>query len=516
METLRLVAPVIPDAIIAADTRGDILYANPAASRLFGYRDDDWQGRNVRELAPAPHRDAHDGYLNRYLATGEARLIGKGRETEAMRRDGSTFPVRLALGDMGAGKSDGWRFIALIQDLTSEYQHRQQLQTQHDMLNLVINRVPALVAYVTPDERYRLASATYSIFSSLPADQVPGHQVREILGEARYAVVEPYFRKALQGEEQAYEADLPEPDGEIRRFEIRYTPDRAPDGEVRGVLILALDVTAQRMMEIQASERLTALGGLVAGVAHEVNNPIGIANTTASHLEDATQRTREAWIAGTLTRSELEKYMNEAEQAAKLIADNLQRSARLVREFKQVAADQRAAEPRRIELCGYLEEVLDTLRPLTRHRPVAMTLDCADPVTLTDYPDAWAQILINLVQNSLTHGFIEHQPGHITLQLRRESDTIIFVYQDDGCGMPESVRLQALDPFFTTRRGQGGNGLGLSIVHNLVTGLFRGSLKLESRPGHGVRFTIRRPLPETSGDAPPPYPRTPTLADIDR
>lgn len=502
MDTLRLIAPVIPDAIIAADMLGEILYANPAASRLFGYDQADWTGLNVRELAPAPHHAAHDGYLSHYLTTGEARLIGTGREVEAKRRDGSVFPIRLALGDMGADKPDGWRFIALIQDLTTEYQNRQQLRTQHDMLRLVIDRVPALVAYVTPDERYRLASATYSIFSSIPIEQLPGHHVREIIGEARYATVLPYLEKALRGEEQAFEADLPEPDGDTRRFEIRYTPDRAPDGHVRGVLILALDVTVQRMMEIQASERLTALSGLVAGVAHEVNNPIGIANTSASYLQDATRRTREAWAAGTLTRTELENYFNEAADAANLITNNLKRSARLVREFKQVAADQRAAEPRRIELCAYLDEVLDTLRPLTRHRPIEMSLTCAESITLTDHPDAWAQILINLVQNSLAHGFTETQSGHIQLQLHREAESAVLVYRDDGCGMPESVRIHALEPFFTTRRGQGGNGLGLSIVHNLVTGLFRGTLKLESRPGHGVCFTIRRPLTDLRNEEP--------------
>jgi signal transduction histidine kinase len=239
---------------------------------------------------------------------------------------------------------------------------------------------------------------------------------------------------------------------------------------------------------------MAALGGLVAGVAHEINTPLGIGVTAASHLEQETKRLGLQLEDGTLTKEGLAAFRQLALESAQLILRNLMRADKLVRSFKQVAVDQSTEDRRQIDLAVYLQEILTSLAPALKKTPYRIHADCPAALMLDTYPGAIYQIVANLVMNSLMHGFDGRPEGRIELVARREGEDIVLDYRDDGRGMAEDVRRRIFEPFFTTRRGEGGSGLGLHIVWNLATQRLGGSIACDSEPGRGTRFQLRVPI----------------------
>ncbi len=246
--------------------------------------------------------------------------------------------------------------------------------------------------------------------------------------------------------------------------------------------------------KLLASEKMAALGGLVAGVAHEINTPIGIARTAASHLQEQTAAINRQMAAGQIRKSVLQQYLAEADEATRLLLTNTNRAADLIRSFKQVAVDQTSDQPRRIVVRRYLDEILLNIRPKLKKTPHQVSIDCPDDLSMLTYPGDLAQIITNLLVNSLAHGLAEHPGGEIVIRasLLPQAQTRI-IYEDNGCGIPEAIRPRVFEPFFTTRRGTGGSGLGLHIVYNLVTQRLGGEIELDSRVGQYTRFTITCP-----------------------
>jgi len=241
------------------------------------------------------------------------------------------------------------------------------------------------------------------------------------------------------------------------------------------------------------SEKLAALGGLVAGMAHEINTPVGIAVTAASHLVDRTEELRGAWQAGSMKRSTLDHFIEGVEDAGRLILTNLERSNELVQSFKQVAVDQSSEARRTFTVQEYLEDILRSLRPSLKRAPHLIDVDCDPGLSITSYPGALAQVVTNLVMNSVVHAYDDGVSGRISLQATKQDGGIRLRYSDDGRGIPDDIRQRIFDPFFTTRRTQGGSGLGLHIVYNLVTQRLGGTISVESAAGQGTQFTVDIP-----------------------
>jgi signal transduction histidine kinase len=242
--------------------------------------------------------------------------------------------------------------------------------------------------------------------------------------------------------------------------------------------------------QIVASEKLAALGGLVAGVAHEINNPVGIAVTAASHLVDATTEFGKQYAAGPLRRSTLDTFTTVATDSAQTILTNLRRAADLVAGFKQVAVDQAGEARREFAVGPYLHDVLASLGPRLRGSKHILDLDAPTDLSLTSYPGALAQVTTNLVLNSLLHAYPDGRGGRMHFTVTRTGAGARIVYTDDGNGIPDDVLPRVFEPFFTTRRDSGCTGLGLHIVHNLVTGRLGGQIAVRSEPGVGTEFTI--------------------------
>jgi ligand-binding sensor domain-containing protein/signal transduction histidine kinase len=256
----------------------------------------------------------------------------------------------------------------------------------------------------------------------------------------------------------------------------------------------ALDELRGTQTQLVAAEKMASLGQLVAGVAHEINTPIGIAVTAASHMQETTREQHQRLAAGKLTRSELDQWQQTVEEASRLILGSLQRAHALIGSFKRVAVDQSSEQRRRFELDQFLAEVQFALQPSYRRSPHTLSIDCPPGIVLDSYPGALFQILTNLVTNSLTHAFSDDDTGNMRLSVEPAEDGhVVLRYRDDGCGMPAEVAERAFDPFFTTRRGNGGSGLGLHLVYNLATHLLGGRVDLDSQPGEGTEIVLTLP-----------------------
>jgi C4-dicarboxylate-specific signal transduction histidine kinase len=255
----------------------------------------------------------------------------------------------------------------------------------------------------------------------------------------------------------------------------------------------SLDELKAAQDQLVHAEKMAALGGLVAGVAHEINTPLGIGVTAASYLEQETKRLGVELEEKRLTAESLHRFRQSALESCQLILRNLMRADKLVKSFKQVAVDQSSEQRRRIDLLAYLHEIMSSLHPSLKRTQHEVDIQVPEGINLETYPGALYQIVVNFVMNSLLHAFPGRNDGHITISAQRNGEQVILRYRDDGVGMPDDVRRKIFEPFFTTRRGEGGSGLGMHIVWNLTTQVLKGTILVESAPGAGTAFELRFP-----------------------
>jgi PAS domain S-box-containing protein len=261
-----------------------------------------------------------------------------------------------------------------------------------------------------------------------------------------------------------------------------------------------LEDSIERLKQTQdhlvQAEKMASLGSLVAGVAHEINTPIGIGVTESSYLEDMTRECLELFNSNELTRSTFEKYLKNSLKSSGSILRNLERGAKLVASFKKVAVDQTYEEKRTFSVKRYIDEVLMSLHTRYKRTGHSITINCSEDIELTSYPGAFAQIITNLVMNSLIHGFEGIEKGEITMDISTQENELVFSYKDTGKGMEQEALDSIFEPFFTTKRNQGGTGLGMHIVYNLVHQKLKGNIKCSSTVGEGTSFIIRIPREE--------------------
>lgn len=253
----------------------------------------------------------------------------------------------------------------------------------------------------------------------------------------------------------------------------------------------ALEDLQQMQAQLVQSEKLASLGALVAGIAHELNTPIGNGLMAISTLAQRSKAFRTQMASG-LRRSELEAFLSQVETAGDIATRNLERAAELITGFKRVAVDQTSVQRREFELPVLVHEILLTLQPMIKRSPVQVVHDI-EPVLIDGYPGPLGQVISNLVQNSLVHAYAGREQGLIHIGARVLGERVELTLQDDGCGVPAELVGRVFDPFFTTRLGKGGSGLGLHIVHNLVTGMLGGQIELVQRPGSGACFVMNFP-----------------------
>lgn len=259
-------------------------------------------------------------------------------------------------------------------------------------------------------------------------------------------------------------------------------------------LNILYDVTklkvAEQAQKDAEKEKRSSLEVMVAGVAHEINTPVGTSIMAVSYLNDKAGNIFKKFKDNQLRKSDFTSFITDTLDSTKSVLNTLTRAADLISSFKQVTADQSYDLPRRFKVKEYLNDILATMRNKLKKTAQNVRLNCADDLQIKSYPGALYQIFSNLLINSVTHAFESGNSGEITLHISLESKNIILKYSDNGVGMAEEVRRKIFDPFFTTNRSNGGTGLGMYIVYNLIAQKLNGRITCESAPGKGTTFTI--------------------------
>jgi len=408
-----------------------------------------------------------------------AAAFGDGLKTLAEQFAMRTNLLKTAIDDNQAA------MIAVINKLSAQMTLRE-LQAQgsfdHTLANIYQNValvavifltlivvIGALIARSIILPLKEIMAAMHAVVSEKYDQPIQGTQARDEIGEMARAVA--VFRENAIAKRKAED-------------ELRASKDRAEK---------ALEDLREAQQNLIAAEKLAALGGLVAGVAHEVNNPIGISLTVASSFARRCDEFAKEVGSGPLRRSRLDEFLEGGRDAANQLVANLQRAGELVQSFKQVAVDRSHADRRPFDLRESTDQIVASLRPVLKKSQITLSVDVPPGISMDSYPGSYGQVLTNLFLNSVVHAFPDGRAGSVVVEARQVRDDVDIFVSDDGVGMSDEIQRRAFDPFFTTRRAEGGTGLGLHIIFNLVTQQLGGRLAFESRLGWGTRFRITLP-----------------------
>jgi PAS domain S-box-containing protein len=505
------------DGIYVTTPEGKVLNANPALARMMGYDSPQQLIDGVSDISESIYVDAvaREEYLLRMRRDGMVREY----EYQVRQRDGGI----LWLSDSATAVRDEHgrvvRHEGTVRDITDQRRTEQALAESRRQLQTVIDTVPAVIAIKDAKFRYLFMNKYMGRVFDVDPEEAVGRTTNEIM--ARYGA-----SKDTWGDEQAlatgnelgfYEEAYFDSAHRLRHWMVNKVPVKNAESKVEYIVMVALDITDRKRSEQETqrardsaenalnnlratqnslieSEKLAALGRLVAGVAHEINNPVGIGVTVATALQRRCKLFAEEVARGELKRSTLNAFIHANIDAAGQLVSNLNRAADLIQSFKQVAVDRNVPDRRQFNLADITEQIVTSLRPGLRSRNLTLTVDCAPGLAMNSYPGPYGQVVTNLFLNSVAHAFPTSAAGELMITAREAgADHVEIVYSDNGVGMTDEVRRHAFDPFFTTRRDKGGTGLGLNIVHNIVINRLGGRIDLSSEVGKGTRFHIVLP-----------------------
>jgi signal transduction histidine kinase len=419
------------------------------------------------------------------------------------RRDAVSAPP--VLGDM-----EGYRFTATA-SMRVEDLHRSIKQA--DVPAVMIEDASELYGIIVASQLDALLSRPFvrELTGRKPVSSLTTLVDRKPLIMAADESIPAALELALHREDRAYEPVLVrDPSGMLTLVQIDTllraqarildTANREKDALIDGIrrseseLRLALSRLRDTQDRLVQSEKMASLGHLVAGIAHEINTPIGVALTAVSHFGERTNALVAAFESNILKRNELRQYVTLARETAEMIAYNIGRAAQLIQSFKQVAIDQTGEQQRSFDLAVFLEQLIRSLRPDIRKAGLTIELICAEEITMDSFPGALGQVITNLVHNAMIHAYDRGSGGAITVTGELLPDGRVgLLVADSGRGMPPEVLAKVYDPFFTTRRGAGGSGLGMHIVFNLVSERLKGEIRCDSAVGEGTRFSLAIP-----------------------
>jgi PAS domain S-box-containing protein len=505
------------DGIYVTTPAGALLNANPALARMMGYDSPEELIRSVSDIAHTVyvHPEAREQYQFLMQRDGMVREF----EYQVRQREGMILWLSDSATVVRDETGEVVRYEGTLRDITDQKRAEDAIAEGRRLLQQVIDTVPAVIDVKDKELRYILMNRYMAgIFGIEPADAI-GRTTSDLMSRYGAQKTDDADKQVLVGGREIgfYEDDYLDSAGNLRHWLVNKLPLLDADGNVDRIVSVALDIGERKrgeqemrkakdaaeaalrnLRETQNSlieaEKLAALGRLVAGVAHEVNNPVGISLTVASSLERKTALFAGEVARGNLRRSSLNEFLENSRDASSQLVANLNRAAELIASFKQVAADRNYSDQRTFDLGDLTEQVVMSLRPGLRKHHLTLTVDCQPSLTMNSYPGPYGQVLTNLFLNAVAHAFPDGRPGSVDIKVRESGkDNVEIIFSDDGCGMSLDVRRRAFDPFFTTRRDQGGTGLGLHIVYSIVTTRLGGRLDLDSAPGAGTRIQIILP-----------------------
>jgi PAS domain S-box-containing protein len=511
---LQLIYDTAPIGLACLSPDCRYLQINQRLTELCGISVEDHLGRTVRDCVPAL-ADAVEGIVRSIMETGEPvtdiEVAGQ-RADQTEERFWVTYwhPLRSPSGEIVAVN-------VAAEEITDRKRAEAALRSSERQFHTLADSIPQLVWMADAVGKVYWFNNHWHEYLGTSAADTASLDWQTILAPASLLEARDRWAQVLKaGTALEMELSLLGKEGQYRPFLTRSVPLRDPSGAIYGWIGTHIDISErkrneqairdardtaetalQNLKETQNSlievEKLAALGRLVAGVAHEINNPVGTSLTVASALERKTATIAKEMTQGTLRRSSLLEFLEIIREASSQLVANLNHAADLIQSFKQVATDRNESNRRTFDLGDLTEQIVLSLRP-GLGRKLTLKVERQPDLTMISYPGPYGQVLTNLFLNSVTHAFPDDKAGAIDIKvLAAGKNNVEVIFSDDGCGMSADDRRKAFDPFFTTRRDQGSTGLGLHIVHSIVTNYLGGQLRLESEPGKGT--TIRLVLP---------------------
>lgn len=515
-----------PGGVTIIDRNLRFVSWNHELLRLTGFDEDFFDPDNPPSLAdmarfniargdygPQPGRDPEQ-QLQAFM---ERALKFEAHHFERTRPDGTVLEVR------GIPIRNGG-FVTTYQDITEQHAMQEQMRHQTLLLREILENMPAGIIVFDADLKLQVWNTSAVDMLSLPESCfVIGGDYENLLRmmlerngldneEMEQAVSE---RMAIVRKFLPHRYERTNPDG--RTFLI-HGKTLYNNGKMLQFITIMTDITDRKRAEVKAqeinhqleklvrelsetradlirSEKLAALGSLVAGVAHELNTPLGNCLMMASTLKDMSLDTNNKVMAGQLTRSELVQYIQQSFDALELMMRNLNIAAESILHFKQVAIDQASAQRGNFNLHDLVREVFTMMRDKIEGAGHSLQLNLPNSIEMDSYPGAMEQVLIALLNNSMAHAFDHMQGGVMTITASAVmGGRVVLEFSDNGCGIAEHHMNRIFDPFFTTKLGRGGTGLGLNISYNIVTSLLGGNISVFSEVGGGATFVIDIPV----------------------
>ncbi|MEJ6007679.1 ABC transporter substrate binding protein [Paucibacter sp. AS339] len=525
------------DAILVRDGKSlAIIDVNPRFCSLYGYSPAEAFLLSASQLSDE---------ANLYTGAMVVERIDKARtegpqffEWRSRRKDGSYFWADVSLTSFKL--PEGERIISTVRDISDRKQLETQAQAFQHQVKQIYQNLPVAVFVIDAGHRVSFWNEQMARLTGVEAKDIIGsHETwRGIYPSARPCLVDAVVDgldvedlTPLYGDQLRRSADVDgalegeshiPAQGERAELWLRLcaAPLRDEQGQVIGAIETVIDVTALKrtqesllalnqqlearvearshelelaMEQLLQADKMSALGSLVAGVAHELNTPLGNVLTVATTIADASKSFGQELLGGHLRRAEVQVRLDQLHDASLLIERNAKRAAKLVADFKQIAVDQSSTHRREFALHELVNDTLSMLSSSLLLGQVQVQIDIDPGIHLHSFPGPLEQILSHLLTNSVKHGFEAQAEGCITIQARAQGTAVSITYADNGCGIAPAALRHLFEPFYTTRFGQGGSGLGLYIVYNLVTSVLGGSIDVSSEPGRGCRFDMHLP-----------------------
>lgn len=420
--------------------------------------------------------------------------------------------------------------LVMVNDITQRLEAEAKIADHNEFLNTLLNTIPQPVFWKGADGRYLGGNQAMTQVFARPLHDIVGRTLKELSPDGDFErYIESDAALLANPGAQTFEDRMLFSDAQWHDVLVSKATYRHVGSEVLGLAGTITDISnikriearlreanaeleqkvtertsdlahaneelKNAMQQLVQREKLASLGKLVAGVAHELNTPLGNALTVVTTLTDHLRQLQTEITQGTLRRSRLTQFLEDATHACSMLERNTQRAAELVTSFKLVAVDQTSARRRTFDLHSLIKDTLMAASPVHQGLPVSVEIDIPQAVSVDSYPGALEQVVTNLLQNAVLHGLANRKSLHIRVRAQTDADgqVVFLCVEDNGVGMDANSVRQAFDPFFTTRMGQGGSGLGLYIVFNLVGGMLGGSVQLESTPGTGTVFSMQIP-----------------------
>jgi PAS domain S-box-containing protein len=519
---LQLIYDTAPIGLACLSPDCRYLQINQRLTEICGISIEDHLGRTVRDCVPALASAVED-IVRSIMESGEPvtgiEVAGQ-RADQADERFWVTYwhPLRSSSGEIVAVN-------VAAEEITERKRAEAALLASERQFHTLADSIPQLVWMADAFGNIYWFNNHWHEYTGSSVGDTISHDWQTILAPASLLEARRRWAETLQaGTTLEMELSLLGKDKQYRPFLTRAIPLRDPAAAIYGWIGTHIDISERKrneqavrdardtaetalrnLRETQNSlievEKLAALGRLVAGVAHEINNPVGTSLTVATALERKTATIATELAQGSLRRSSLLEFLAISREASSQLIANLNHAAELIQSFKQVATDRDQSNRRTFGLGDLTEQIVLSLRPGLGKKTLSLKVECQPDLTMNSYPGPYGQVLTNLFLNSITHAFADGQQGSIEIKVwAAGKDAVEVLFSDDGCGMSADDRRKAFDPFFTTRRDQGSTGLGLHIAHSIVTNHLGGRLYLESEPGEGttVRMVLPRIAPQGS------------------